>query len=199
MNNMIYPCLWFDGIAKEAAQFYCSVFDNSSITSENQIVIVFESNGQKFMFLNGGPEYKINPSVSFWVVCKTENEIDKTWKSLIDGGSALMPLDKYDWSEKYGWVQDRYGVSWQLSFGNIADMAQKFTPFIMFTGKQSGRAEQAINFYKTVFEGSGIKGIMRYSKGENEVEGTVKHAEFSLGKHRFMAMDSSNSLREAYE
>ena len=71
-NNMIYPCLWFDGKAKEAADFYCSVFDNSVIISENQLVVIFESSGQKFMCLNGGPGFKINPSISFYVICETE-------------------------------------------------------------------------------------------------------------------------------
>ena len=75
-SNMIYPCLWFDGKAKEAADFYCSVFDDSVITSENQMVVTFESSGQKFMCLNGGPEFTINPSISFYVICETEKEID---------------------------------------------------------------------------------------------------------------------------
>jgi predicted 3-demethylubiquinone-9 3-methyltransferase (glyoxalase superfamily) len=191
MNNMIYPCLWFDGKAKEGAEFYCSVFKNSKITYENQFVVMFESAGQKFMCINGGPEFTINPSISFYVICKNENEIDRTWKDLSEGGSVLMPLDKYPWSKKYGWVQDRYGVSWQLSFGNIEKVSQKFSPVLMFTGNQSGKAEQAIQFYTSVFKESGVAGIVRYTKDDNEVEGTVKHAQFNLGKHVIMAMDSS--------
>ena len=74
-NNTIYPCLWFDGKAKAAADFYCSVFDDAVITSENQMVVIFKSSGQKFMCLNGGPEFKINPSISFYVICDTEKEI----------------------------------------------------------------------------------------------------------------------------
>lgn len=191
MNIPIYPCLWFDGNASEAAEFYCSVFDNTVITSEGQIVVTIESSGQRFMLLNGGPKFKINPSISFFVSCETTEEIDRTWNALLEGGSALMPLGKYDWSERYGWLQDKFGVNWQLMTGRIGDSVQKFTPALMFTGLQNGNAEKAINFYASVFECSGAKNILRYSKGQNEIEGNLAHAQFFLGKYLFVAMDSS--------
>ena len=191
MKHSIYPCLWFDAKAKEAADFYCSVFPGSEIKSESEMVVMLESAGQKFMLLNGGPEFNINPSVSFYVICETENEIDKIWNSLIKGGSVLMPLDKYQWSAKYGWVQDKFGVSWQLSLGKVEEVGQKFTPLFMFTGKQAGKAEKAIKFYSEVFKESAIEDIARYVKGENDVEGTIKHSRFRLGRDMFMAMDSS--------
>jgi predicted 3-demethylubiquinone-9 3-methyltransferase (glyoxalase superfamily) len=190
-SNMIYPCLWFDGNAKDAADYYCSVFDNSVITYENQMVVIFESSGQRFMCLNGGPEFTFNPSVSFYVLCETEEEINRLWKSLIDGGSELMPLDKYEWSSKYVWLKDKFGVNWQLSFGGMEKTGHKFSPVLMFTDKQAGKAEEAIHFYTSVFDGSDIIGIVKYTKEDNDIEGTVKHAEFNLGKHAFMAMDSS--------
>jgi predicted 3-demethylubiquinone-9 3-methyltransferase (glyoxalase superfamily) len=190
-SNMIYPCLWFDGNAKDAADFYCSVFDNSVITYENQMVVIFESSGQRFMCLNGGPEFTFNPSVSFYVSCETEEEISRLWKNLIEGGSELMPLDKYEWSSKYVWLQDKFGVNWQLSFSGMEKTGHKFSPVLMFTDKQAGKAEEAIHFYTSVFEGSDIIGIVKYTKEDNDIEGTVKHAEFNLGKHTFMAMDSS--------
>jgi uncharacterized glyoxalase superfamily protein PhnB len=93
-NNMIYPCLWFDGKAKEAADFYCSVFDNSAITYENQMIVIFESSGQKFMCLNSGPEFIINPSVSFYVLCETEEEIDRLWKNLLEGGMRFSHISQ---------------------------------------------------------------------------------------------------------
>jgi predicted 3-demethylubiquinone-9 3-methyltransferase (glyoxalase superfamily) len=190
-SNMIYPCLWFDGNAKDAADFYCSVFDNSVITYENQMVVIFESSGQKFMCLNGGPEFTINPSVSFYVLCETEEEINRLWKNLLEGGFELMPLDKYEWSKKYVWLQDKFGVNWQLSFGGMEKTGQKISPVLMFTDKQAGKAEQAVQFYTSVFTGSGVIGIVKYDKDDNDVEGTVKHAEFTLNNQAFMAMDSS--------
>lgn len=155
------------------------------------MVVTFESSGQRFMCLNGGSQFSFNPTISFYVLCETEKEIDDAWKKLVDGGSVLMPLDKYEWSAKYGWLQDKFGVSWQLALGKFEDVGQKFTPTLMFTGKLNGKAEQAIRHYTSIFEGSNITGILKYSKGENEIENTVKHAQFNLGKNVFMAMDSS--------
>ncbi len=191
MKKIIYPCLWFDGNGKEAAELYCSVFKDSNITFENPMVVNFELSGQKFMCLNGGPEFKFNPSISFYVVSESIKEIDEAWKILLEGGSVLMPLDKYAWSEKYGWLQDRFGINWQLSHGSQDDFGQKFTPVLMYTGIQNGRAEQAINFYTSVFENSSIKAIMRYPEGLNDVKDAIQHSQFSLGENRFMAMDSS--------
>jgi predicted 3-demethylubiquinone-9 3-methyltransferase (glyoxalase superfamily) len=191
MRNQIMPCLWFDDKAKEAAEFYCSVFPDTVVTSKNHIVVTIESSGQKFMLLNGGPHFTINPSVSFFVVYDTIEEVDKIWNILLKGGSVLMPLDKYDWSEKYGWIQDQFGVSWQLSVGKLKDYGQKFSPSLLFTNKYAGKAEQAIRFYTSLFDESSVDRIERYTANDPDVEGTIKFAQFRLGKQVFMAMDSS--------
>ena len=193
MKNQITPCLWFDNKAKEAAEFYCSVFPETVITSENHIVVTIESSGQKFILLNGGPHFTINPSVSFFVVYETSKEVEEVWDLLMKGGSALMPLDKYDWSEKYGWVQDKFGVSWQISVGKENEFGQKFSPSLLFTNKFSGKAEQAIRFYTTLFDESSIDRIERYTANDYDVEGTIKFAQFRLGNQVFMAMDSTLS------
>ena len=192
MRKEIYPCLWFDGKAKEVAEFYCSVFNNSKICNENDMVVIWSLNGQKFMGLNGGPMFKPNPSISFFVVCESPGEVDDYWKKLSAGGSVLMPLDKYEWSEKYGWVQDKYGINWQLGYGKLADVGQKFTPTLMFTQEKAGKAEEAIHFYTSVFNNSKIAGILKYENNEEHGEaGQVKHAQFTLNDNVFMAMDSS--------
>jgi predicted 3-demethylubiquinone-9 3-methyltransferase (glyoxalase superfamily) len=150
----------------------------------------FSLDGQKFNALNGGPQFKFNPSVSFYVTCETETETDAVWQKLSEGGMALMPLERYDWSEKYGWVQDRFGLSWQISLGKLEDTGhQKFTPSLLFTGMQRGRAAEAVRFYTSLFDSSSITGIMHYGAGEPGPEGTVKHAQFSLCGQTFMAMD----------
>ena len=104
MTNPIYPCLWFDGQAKAAADFYCSVFKNSKIMANTPMVVTFELNGRKFMCLNGGPEYKFNEAVSFVVECETQEEIDYHWNKLTEGGQE----------GKCGWLKDKFGVSWQI-------------------------------------------------------------------------------------
>ncbi|NBP68619.1 MAG: VOC family protein [Cytophagia bacterium] len=104
MKNSIHPCLWFNGNAQEAANFYCTVFTNSKITINTPMVVNFELNGQKFMGLNGGPHFTFNEAVSFVVECDTQEEIDYFWAKLTDGGSESM----------CGWLKDKYGVSWQI-------------------------------------------------------------------------------------
>lgn len=143
------------------------------------------------MGLNNDPMYTPNPTISFFVTCETADEIEHAWKSLTDGGSVLMPLDRYPWSEKYGWLQDRFGVSWQVVHGKVADVGRKFAPALMFTGDQAGRAEEAIRHYASVFEPSSIGAIARYGPGEHDKEGTIKHARFRLGEQVLVAMDSS--------
>jgi len=109
-----------------------------------------------------------------------------------------MPLDKYPWSEKYGWVQDKFGVSWQLSAGKLEAVGQKFTPTFMFTQQYAGKAEQAIQFYTSVFKDSSIVGILKYTAEDPDVEGTIKHAQFTLNQQVFMAIDSSLSHQFAF-
>ena len=104
MSKEIYPCLWFDQKAKEAADHYCSIFKDSKITSENPMVVNFELNGKKFMALNGGPMYQFSPATSFVIQCDTQEEIDHYWEKLGAGG-------KYN---QCGWLDDKYGVSWQV-------------------------------------------------------------------------------------
>lgn len=190
MTNKIYPCLWFNGNAAEAAGFYCSVFKNSEILDSNPMVVVFRSAGQKFMCLNGGPQISFNPSISFYVVCETGEEVGSYWNALADGGKIMMPLDKYDWSEQYGWVQDKFGISWQLALGKMEDVGQKFTPMIMFTGDQIGNAERSMEMYTSIFNNSSIVGIMKYPPGQKD-EGMVMHGQYKLNGYVFMCKDSS--------
>lgn len=105
MTDNLYPCLWFDGQAQAAAEFYCSVFKNSKILEENQMVVTFELNGKKFMGLNGGPHYKFNEAVSFVVDCETQEEIDRYWSILTANGGE---------EGNCGWLKDKFGVSWQI-------------------------------------------------------------------------------------
>ena len=103
MTDM-YPCLWYDNQAKEAADFYCSVFKDSKIVSENPMVVIFELNGKKFMGLNGGPHFTFSPAISLFVNCETAEEVDYLWEKLSEGGSI----------QQCGWLKDKFGVSWQI-------------------------------------------------------------------------------------
>ena len=191
MQNKIYPCLWFDGKAKEAADLYCSAFDNSKITAENPMVVTFDLNGQRFMGLNGGPMYVPNPSISFYVVCETADELDRAWNKFSAEGKILMELNKYPWSEKYGWIEDKFGISWQLALGKLSDVGQKFSPLLMFANDEAGKANEAVQFYTSLFKNSSIVGIANYGPNDGGVEGYIMHAQFKIDDYVMMAMDSS--------
>jgi predicted 3-demethylubiquinone-9 3-methyltransferase (glyoxalase superfamily) len=104
LNKSIYPCLWFDNQAKEAADFYCSIFRESRITEENPMVVRFEVNGFRIMALNGGPQFKFNEAASLVVECGTQEEIDYYWDRLTEGGTE----------SQCGWLKDKFGFSWQI-------------------------------------------------------------------------------------
>lgn len=191
MSHPIFPCLWFNNNAKEAAIFYRSVFLGASSKEENPYVVSFKAGGQKFILLNAPSQFSFNPAISIFVVCESDDEIEQIWSLLSENGQVVMALDKYPWSDKFGWLNDRFGLSWQLMKGKLSDVAQKFTPLLMFTGPQQGKAEEAVNFYASIFKDSKIQGIARYEAGEGDIEGTIKHAQFNLGESVFMAMDSS--------
>jgi predicted 3-demethylubiquinone-9 3-methyltransferase (glyoxalase superfamily) len=200
----ITPFLWFDSQAEEAMEFYTGIFDDSRIVNISRypdrdlegpmqgmqgkvITGEFELAGQRFLALDGGPNFKFTPSISFFVNCETAAEVDALWEQLSDGGSVAMPLDTYPFSERFGWLEDRYGVSWQL---NVGARAQKITPFLMFVGDLNGKAEEAIRTYTSIFRNSGIENILHHGADGSEQEGTVMHAVFQLAGQDFMAMEN---------
>jgi predicted 3-demethylubiquinone-9 3-methyltransferase (glyoxalase superfamily) len=118
--------------------------------------------------------------------------VDALWEKLSKGGTPLMPVGAYPFSERYGWTQDRYGLSWQVIFTGGSAIQQKITPTLMFTGGVCGKAEEAIRHYASVFHNSKIGDIFRYGRGEDpEKEGTIKFAPFTLDGQQFAAMDSA--------
>jgi predicted 3-demethylubiquinone-9 3-methyltransferase (glyoxalase superfamily) len=207
MEN-ITPHLWFDNNAEEAAKFYTSIFKDSRLKNMTTLhntpsgtveIITIEVLGQEFTLISAGPLFKFNPSVSFLVACSTKEEVDELWKKLSEGGAALMDLGEYPFSEKYGWVQDKYGLSWQIMFMGDHKIKQRIIPTLMFVGTQNGKAEEAINFYSSVFGNSRVGDILRYSKGEEpDKEGAVKHASFMLKDQEFAAMDSAREHNFAF-
>jgi predicted 3-demethylubiquinone-9 3-methyltransferase (glyoxalase superfamily) len=197
----ITPHLWFDKEAKEAAEFYTSIFKDSKVKSTTTLhdtpsgsvdIVTIELSGQEFTLISAGPLFKFNPAVSFLVACTAKEEVEALWAKLSKGGMALMELGEYPFSEKYGWTQDRYGLSWQVMFMGGRKIKQKITPTLMFVGKQCGKAEEAISFYASVFHNARVGDIVRYGKGqEPDKEGTVVHAAFTLEGQEFAAMDSA--------
>jgi len=216
--HKITPHLWFNKEAREAAEFYTSLIPNSKINNITTLhntpsgdcdVVSFELSGQPFMAISAGPLFKFNPSVSFHVKCKTKGEVDAIWEKLSQGGKILMPLGAYPFSERYGWAEDKYGLSWQVIFAGEIEASQKITPVLMFVGKVCGKTEEAVNFYVSVFKNSaaaakaaaGTKAdiLARYGNGEApDKEGTVRYASFTLLGQEFGAMDSAREHKFAF-
>lgn len=209
--QIITPNLWFDSQAAEAAEFYTSVFKNSRINKVTRypdagqettgqaagtvMTVEFTVEGFEFVALNGGPLFSFNPSISFFVNCDNKEEVDALWAKLSAGGEALMPLDKYPFSERYGWIKDKYGVTWQLIYGNPeGDWRPKIIPSLLFVGNKAGQAEAAMNFYTTVFKNAKVSdNINHYPAGmEPDKEGTLMFGDFQLEGQWFAAMDSAH-------
>lgn len=211
----IIPHLWFDTQAKEAAHFYASVFPDAKVTSTGVLhdtpsgdadIVSFDIRGHSFMAISAGPYFKINPSISFMINFdpsrdnQAKENLTILWDKLIDGGKALMPLDKYSFSEHYGWVEDKYGVSWQLILTNPEGEDRPFViPSLLFVGNVCGKAEEVSDFYLSVFKDSKRGAIARYGK-ENapDKEGTVMFTDFMLEGSWFAAMDSAHSHEFAF-
>lgn len=191
MNKDIFPCLWYDGDAKQSADFYCKIF-NGKITADTPVVLNIDLFGQKLMLLNGGPQFEKNASVSFMIICETEDEVQNYWDQLLEGGMVLMPLDSYPWSKKYGWVRDQYGVTWQLFLGEKKD-DQKIVPTLMFIHQNNGKAMEAMEFYTQTFPNSKISSVLQYKDGgePDEVQENVQHAHFVIDGYSLFCMDNS--------
>lgn len=206
----IIPHLWFDKEAKEAAAFYVSLFPNSKIThtatlhdtpSGDADMVSFDLSGFSFMAISAGPYFKINPSISFMVNfdpskdADAESKLNAMWGALSEGGRALMPLDAYPFSRRYGWIEDKYGVSWQLILTDPKGEERPFIiPSLLFTNEVCGKTEEATDFYLSIFKNTKRGQLARYPAGmEPDKEGTVIFTDFQLDGQWFVAMDSAQS------
>jgi predicted 3-demethylubiquinone-9 3-methyltransferase (glyoxalase superfamily) len=222
MQQKITPNLWFDHNAKEAVDFYLSAFADSKLVTTSyypktaeegladfqqdlagkELSIVFEVSGMQFMTINAGPEFKFNQTVSFMVNFhpnrddQAREHLDELWAKLIDGGEAMMPLDTYPFSQRYGWVKDRYGLTWQLILNDADAEPRPFiVPSLMFSKEQTNHAEEALNYYLSVFKEAGQETkpgtLARYTEDTGPAKaGSLMYADFMLAGQWFAAMDS---------
>lgn len=197
-------CLWFNGEGREAASYYTGIFPDSTISQtvdnpgelpsgekRQELTVPFSICGHSFLALNGGPQYKANPSISFMINCKNEDEVDHYWKNLSPGGKVMMPLGEYPFSKKYGWVADRFGISWQIILST--DFPQKIVPSLLFTGEVCGKAEEALNYYLALFLESKPGRILKREENQSpDKMGTILFEDFDLSGNWFVAMDSAH-------
>jgi len=218
MKQKITPNLWFDGNALEAVEFYVAAFPESSIGTKSYypesaeegladfqlelagqvLTIDFEQGGQPFVAINAGSEFQFNPVISFMLNFdpskdpQAEDHLDELWQQLLEGGDVLMPLEAYPFSKRYGWVRDRYGLTWQLILTDPAGAPRPFIiPSLLFTGQNTNRAEEAIQFYVSVFEDARVGELAYYPEDTGPAKkGALMFGDFTLAGQWFAAMDS---------
>ena len=197
--RQLISALWFDKEAEEAANFYTSIFENSRIIRRETIKdtpigdsesIDFELENLSFEAFNGGERANFNSSISIMVSMATDKEVDALYAKLSVGGVDLMPLDSYPFSERYAWVQDKYGVTWQIMVDENSAVKQKLKLNLLFSGESCGKAEAALNYYHEVFNQSEIEAISHYSEGEAEdSRAKVNYSELNINKQKLVLMD----------
>lgn len=204
--SKITTCLWFDSEAGEAVDFYSGIFKNSGSGRRMHygkagqdihgqppgklLTVEFWIEDHQFLGLNGGPNFQFNPSVSIFVLCESQPEVETYAERLSESGEILMPVGKYEWSQSYTWIQDKFGLNWQIMMDDSVRTANKLCPLLFFTGARHGQAKAAIDFYTGIFRDSRTESITYYGQEDSYTKGMVKHAQFSLNGQSFMAMDS---------
>jgi predicted 3-demethylubiquinone-9 3-methyltransferase (glyoxalase superfamily) len=211
----ITPHLWYASDARAAAELYTSVFPQSRITHATTLrdtpsgdteIVAFEVWGYGFQAISAGPLFAFNPSISFMVNFdpaqdpEAQSRIDAVWNRLSDGGQVLMPLDQYPFSARYGWLQDRYGLSWQLILTNPeGEVRPPVLASLLFVGDVCGKAEEATDFYLSLFPNSRRGALTRWPGGmDPEREGTLMFTDFQLGGKWFTAQDSAQAHNFAF-
>ena len=196
MENKFAPCLWVDNQVEEMTELYTKVFENGKPLKT--LYFLEDAHGkigdiltqsvqlanQEFILLNGGPEFKATPSISYMVTCTSETQLQVLWQELSEGGKLLMNLAIYPGVGQFGWLEDRFGISWQFSLDQSSS-SQKITPCFMFSGEQYGNASRAVAEWIEVFQSGEI--LEHYSNEDS----TTKLAKFTLHQQEFMAMDSA--------
>lgn len=198
----VTPFIWFEDQARAAAEWYVSLFPNSRIASRVTLpgtpsgdteIVSLSLNGTDFQFMSAGKMADRNSSFSCMVACETVEEVDRLWNALIEGGEAMMPIQEYPFSKRYGWLTDRYGVGWQIMHdGGMRDI-RRISPALLFVGDVCGKAEEAMNLYCATLGGAPLDGhISRYPAGAGpDKEGTLNYARFSVAGSEIVAMDSA--------
>lgn len=203
----ISACLWADGWAEEAAEFYAGLFPDAAIgetayfSAEGSelhgqpdgsvMAVELTLGGQAFTLLNGGPMFTPNPSVSFFVLTPDEALVDRLWSAFSKDGTVMMPMDGYPWGEKYGWVADRFGVNWQIMKARPEDAEQMVVPALMFTGPMAGKAHEAMNRYGSVLGGLETIELSHYPTEAGEQAGFLNHGRFRMAGQVFVVFDSA--------
>ena len=226
MSQKIVPNIWFNGNATEAAEFYVTVFPNSKIVTTEYypnsaeegladfqlnmagkpLSVEFELGGYHMVGINADASFRPNPALSFMLNFDpsrsddARQKLDELWAKLAEGGTVLMPLGEYPFSKWYGWIEDKYGVSWQLILTNPDGEPRPFLiPSLLFGAGVQNRAAEAVDYYTSVFQDSGRGLTVPYgqSTGPATAE-SLMFSDFTLDGEWLTAMDSGVTQTETF-
>ncbi|HEM5985543.1 TPA: VOC family protein [Streptococcus suis] len=194
----IIPHLWYDKEAKEAVAFYVELFGGKidwtyTITdtpSGDSDLIQFQLGDMTLAAISAGPYFKLNESMSLMVNVASKDEVTRLYQALSEGGRILMPLGEYPFSPYYVWLEDRFGLSWQLSYAPDLDKPYQFDICLLFSQEQVGLAQPMLDYYKDKFPQASVGQISYYGEGEAAVEAAkLNYAELFIGDQKIIVMD----------
>ena len=199
----ITPFLWFEKDMAGVIAFYQSVFPGTVVKNGGELsdtpsgtvqMATLEIFGMHIDLMTAGPYLPFNPTVSFLIACESAAEVDTLAGKLQEGSTVLMELGHYPFAERYTWMTDRYGVSWQFMYAPDMPSTQKVTPALMFSNDVCGQAEEAATFYTTVFHDAKINYLQKYEPGESGNEkAVVKHTGLTLENVNIALMDNGTT------
>ncbi|MGQ7595731.1 VOC family protein [Streptococcus suis] len=194
----IIPHLWYDTEAKEAVAFYVDLFGGKldwtyTITdtpSGDSDLIQFQLGDMTLAAISAGPYFKLNESMSLMVNVASKDEVTRLYQALSEGGRILMPLGEYPFSPYYVWLEDRFGLSWQLSYAPDLVKSYQFDICLLFSQEQVGLAQPMLDYYKDKLPQASVGQLSYYGEGEAAVEAAkLNYAELLIAGQKMIVMD----------
>ena len=183
-------CFWFNDKASDAFTIYSEALPGAEVTLDNGFLLELTMGDSVLAGMNGGPTYRPNKTISVFVELPTPTAVEQAYELLTDGGGEVyMELAENAWSPAYAWIADRWGVNWQLMC--IDNCTPTLSPALLFTGKQAGRAAEAMRFWGKIFAPSEVLTIAHYPPDAEPDAGNIMHAQQRIGDGKFVFCDSS--------
>lgn len=198
MTRPIMPAFWCTGTMAEQARAYAALFPGATIDGQDPGAwapgapgATLALDGCAVQLIDGGPMYAPTPAISLFVQRPDEGGVRALWDGLAEGGAVLMPLDAWPWARLFGWVQDRWGVTWQVNLGPLDEVGQAVLPYLTFAGPAAGRVRAALDLYARAFPDLRVDGIHDHDGSGPDPAGTVMHAQVRLRGGTMMLSESA--------
>lgn len=187
MSLNLFPCIWHNHTAHEASDYYLKIFPNASETIQGGLITKLEIGDQSLLLLNGGNDFTPNSTISLFYYAPSAEEAKKIFDQLKEGGKVMMDFGPYDFAKLYAFVEDKYHTSWQIYWG---DYRGNNATCLMFTDEIEGKANNAIQYYLSVFKNSRLLSKELYPESTGKRAGYVMFSEIQIDNFHLNLMDS---------